>query len=111
MARPREWDREELRQALIQYVEITEIPILAEFAHEHGVLRQYLYDLPELADAIRGCIEKKEFALEKKALNGSVNCSMAIFSLKQLGWTDKIDQMHRGDKEAPIMITATDSRL
>jgi hypothetical protein len=111
MARPREWDRDALREELIQYVDSTEIPILAEFAHNSGVLRQYLYDLPELADAIKACVEKKEFALERKALNGTVNCSMAIFSLKQLGWTDKIDQTHKGDAAAPIMISTTDSRL
>jgi hypothetical protein len=111
MARPREWDRAELLEALTQYIDNTDIPILAEFAHEHGILRQRMYEWPELEDAIKACITKKEFALEKKALSGDVNCTMAIFSLKQLGWTDKIDQTHKGDKEAPIMITATDSRL
>jgi hypothetical protein len=111
MARPREWDRAALCEALIQYTDSTDIPILADFANKHGVLRQYLYDLPELTDAIKACTQKKEAALEHMALSNSVNCSMAIFSLKQLGWTDKIDQTHKGDKEAPIMITATDSRL
>jgi hypothetical protein len=111
MARPREWDRAALKEALEQYIENTEIPILATFASDHGVLRQYLYDLPELADAIKACTQKKEGALESMALTNKVNCSMAIFSLKQLGWTDKIDQTHKGDKEAPIMITATDGRL
>lgn len=111
MARPREWDRTELREALLEYVENTRIPILAEFAHKNGILRSYLYELPELADAVKTCIEKKEYALEQEALAGNVNCSMAIFSLKQLGWTDKIDQTHKGDAMAPIHISATDGKL
>jgi hypothetical protein len=111
MARPREWDRDALKESLIQYVDSTDIPILAEFAHNSGVLRQYLYDLPELADAIKACVQKKEFALERMGLSGGINTTMAVFSLKQLGWTDKIDQTHKGDAAAPIMITSTDSRL
>jgi hypothetical protein len=111
MARPREWDRAELLAALQQYVEDTEIPILAEFAHNHGVLRQKLYEMDELRDAIKACAEKKEWALEAKALSGKVNCSMAIFSLKQLGWKDTHEQTHKGDAAHPVMITAVDSKL
>jgi hypothetical protein len=111
MARPREWDRAELREQLVQYVEETDIPIVADFAHKSGVLRQYLYDLPELADALKRCVEKKESALELLALSGKVNCSMAIFSLKQLGWKDTHEQTHVGDKERPIMITNADADL
>lgn len=111
MARPRTWDRAELLEALITYTENTEIPILAEFAHNHGITRAWLYEMTELQDAIKRCVEKKEFALEAKALRGEINCSMAIFSLKQLGWTDKIDQTHKGDAAHPIMISGTDSKL
>jgi hypothetical protein len=111
MARPREWDRAELEEAFWQYIEKTEIPIIAQFAYEHGVRRDQLYEMPELSNALKACIAKKETALESKALSGGVNCSMAIFSLKQLGWSDKIDQTHKGDSAHPLMITATDSRL
>jgi hypothetical protein len=109
VARPREWDRAELLEALIQYVENTDIPILADFAHKHGVLRPMLYDMPELADAIKRCAEKKESALETLALSGAVNCSMAIFSLKQLGWKDT--HVLQGDKAAPLQISTTDGQL
>jgi hypothetical protein len=111
MARPREWDRVELREALLQYIENNDIPILAEFAHTHGVARQYLYDLPELADAVKDCTTKKEAGLERQALKGNVNCSMAIFSLKQLGWTDRIDTTLKGDKAHPLQISSTDAQL
>jgi hypothetical protein len=40
------------------------------------------------------CIAKKEGALERMALEGKVNTSMAIFSLKQLGWKDTHEQTH-----------------
>ena len=111
MARPREWDRAELVSAFYQYIEKTDIPIIAEFAYTHGVDRQRLYEWDEFADALKNCIAKKESALESQALSGKINCSMAIFSLKQLGWSDKIDQTHKGDAAHPLMITATDSRL
>lgn len=111
MARPREWDRAELTEALNQYIDSTEIPILADFAEKHGVLRVYLYDMPELSDAIKRCTQKKESALESHALTGKVNCRMAIFSLKQLGWTDKTEATHRGDPKAPLLFSSTDKEL
>ena len=111
MARPREWDRALLLEELQTYVDVTDIPILAEFAHTRGVLRQKLYEMEELRDAIKACVEKKEWALEQKALKGEVNCTMAIFSLKQLGWKDTHEQTHKGDAAHPVMITAVDSKL
>jgi hypothetical protein len=108
MARPREWDRAELVEALDRYVEDTEIPILAEFSYKHGVARTYLYDLPELADAIKRCIAKKEYALEALALRGQVNCTMAIFSLKQLGWKDTHETTNKFDGPVPFQILPTD---
>lgn len=109
MVRPREWDREELNNELLQYVESTEIPIVAEFAYTRGVSKQRLYEWPEIADALKACIAKKEAVLESMALAGKVNCTMAIFSLKQLGWKDKIE--HSGDKASPIMLSSADAKL
>jgi hypothetical protein len=96
MARPREWDRAELLEKLLHYVDNTDIPILARFAYEHGVDRQRLYEWPELADALKNCIAKKEAALEEGALTGMLNVSMAIFSLKQLGWSDRQEVAVKG---------------
>jgi len=111
MARPREWNREELLEALIDYTEKTDIPIIADFAYKHGVRRDYLYDMPELSNALKACIEKKEAALETQALSGKVNCTMAIFSLKQLGWTDRNDLTVKGDKAHPLTLTHADAGL
>ena len=93
MARPRVYDRDKLVELLNKYTDETEVPIVAEFCYQSGIVRQYLYEMSnshkELSDAIKRCTEKKEAQLEKKALFGEVNPTMAIFSLKQLGWKDK----------------------
>ena len=90
------------------YIETADPPIMAEYAHMHGITRQYLYELakreeadgrPELSDTIKKISEGKEVKLEKKALSGDYNSSMAIFSLKQLGWKDKIDQGNEADDD------------
>lgn len=107
--RPREWDREQLSEAFFQYVESTPIPIVAEFAYLNGVQRQMLYEWPEIADALKACIAKKEAALETMALSGAVNCSMAIFSLKQLGWSDRQETTVKG--AVPVSISPTDAKL
>jgi hypothetical protein len=111
MARPREWNRTELAKEFAQYVESTDIPIIAEFAYTRGINRSYLYEWPELADALKDCIAKKETALESMALAGKVNCSMAIFSLKQLGWSDRTESTIKGDKAHPLAITHSDGEL
>lgn len=108
---PQVHDRVAILQAFLRYISSTEIPIVAEFAASHGLYRQFLYDCDEFADALKQCVSKKEGALERKALDGQVNCTMAIFSLKQLGWSDKQETVHKGDAAAPIVISATDSKL
>ncbi len=111
MARPRVINRAKVRKKLIEYTQSTDIPIIAEFAYLNGVDRQRLYEWDELEDALKACIAKKESALESLALAGKVNCSMAIFSLKQLGWTDRQDITHKGDAAHPLQISSTDARL
>jgi hypothetical protein len=103
--RPREWDRAELARLISEYVDSTTIPILAEFAAKLGIRRQFLYEYPELKDAVERLIAKKEGALEREALCGNVNCSMAIFSLKQLGWRDTHEATLKSDPAAPLAFT------
>ncbi len=88
----------EIKQAIEDYTEKTVIPILAEFSYTYGVLRQELYKHPELSDAIKNLMAKKEFQLEKMAMTNKVNSTFAIFSLKQLGWRDKQEIEHKVDK-------------
>lgn len=90
---PVKYDREKIAKDLLEYTRKTDIPIVAEFCYEQGLRRDYLYQMswetPVLANSIKLCILKKEFMLEKLALQNKVNTTMAIFSLKQIGWRDK----------------------
>jgi len=99
--RPPKVDIKKLIGDVDGYIKKANPPILAEFAHKHGITRQYLYELAEteahkghreLSDAIKRISEAKEITLEKKALNGEYAQNIAIFSLKQLGWKDKAEQ-------------------
>jgi len=84
----------EIKALFDKYIAETDVPIIAEFAYRHGLWRQKLYEFPALYDSIKIAIAKKETALEKLALAGKVNCTMAIFSLKQLGWKDRAEMQH-----------------
>lgn len=93
VGRPRIHDRSDIAQKLHEYIENAEIPVIAEFCYKNNIRRDYLYEMAtndeELSNAIKRCIEKKEAQLEIKSLKGEVNPTQAIFSLKQIGWTDK----------------------
>jgi hypothetical protein len=45
------------------------------------------------------------------ALYNQINTRQAIFSLKQLEWTDRGEQTLKGDAFAPIIISETAARL
>ena len=111
MGRPRVYDRDAIGLAFEQYIEQTEIPILAEFATKHKLHKQFMYDCPEFADLVKRCLSKKESALERMAVAGNVNCAMAIFSLKQMGWSDRQDLTHKGDQSAPLVFSSIDQKL
>jgi hypothetical protein len=55
--------------------------------------------------------DKKEANLEIMSIYNQINTRQAIFSLKQLGWSDRAEQTHRGDAFAPIIISETAARL
>lgn len=88
----------EMEKKIINYTDKTAIPILAEFAYINNVLREQLYQYPQLTYAIKRLMQKKEVQLEKIGLKDRSN-SMAIFSLKQLGWTDKQEIQHSFNEE------------
>lgn len=101
IGRPPKVNLEQMLDDVETYIETANPPIVAEFAHRHNITRQYLYELAgkcqakgdnRLTDAIKAISEAKEVMLEQKALNGEYAGNMAIFSLKQLGWTDKVEQ-------------------
>lgn len=85
----KEQDMPELVRKFEQYVKETEIPIIAEFAYQNGFGKDYIYDRVEFSELRKIAMAKKEAALEFGALKGLLNPTQAIFSLKQMGWTDK----------------------
>jgi predicted CopG family antitoxin len=66
----------------------------------HKVPRQKLYEFAEkneeFNDTIKELIDKKEAQLERLALEKGIDNTMAIFSLKQLGWKDRTETEHTG---------------
>ena len=98
--RPPVIDFEDLINDADEYIKTANPPILAEYAHMHGITRCYLYQLADrksqagdnrLANTIKRISEAKEVILEKKTLTGEYNSTMAVFSLKQLGWRDRTE--------------------
>lgn len=89
----READMPELVEKFRKYIEDTDIPIIAEFAYQNGFGKQYFYDRPEFSDLLKIAIAKKETALEIGTLKGTLNPTMAVFSLKQLGWKDRAEKI------------------
>ena len=83
------------------------MPIIAEFAYMNEIDRNYLYDNAIFSTLLKRCIAKKEANLEKGALTGKLNPSMAIFSLKQLGWKDKKEV----DVKTPQVIFTNDDDI
>ena len=88
---------EELLDDVEGYLLTADPPIIKEFAILHGISRQRLYKIAEecaavgdmrLKEAMQLIIDSKEVMLEKKGLTGEYTSTMAVFSLKQLGWTD-----------------------
>ena len=83
-----------------EYIQSANPPIVAEYAIMHGITRQYLYELAKkeegegdsrLSDTIKKIVDSKAIMLERNGLLGKYQPTMAIFSLKQLGWKDKPD--------------------
>lgn len=118
MARPRRKSDKQLIDDVDKYLkeveENDEIPQVIRFARRNGMTKQALYYRAqmsqELLDSIKRIVEEKELILEEGALKGKYQPSVAIFSLKQLGWRDKPEVKSEEEDEgtgvvmiAPIM--------
>lgn len=88
-------DKIKLAEEFEEYINKTELPIIAEFAASKGLWKSYLHDNQEFANLIKRCTTKKESALERGTLKGELNPAMAIFSLKQMGigWKDRAEKI------------------
>lgn len=84
-----------------QCVKQKEVPILKEVFVKKGwdymyvtqILNGRLLDQNPKDDrldiSIKNLINAKEYMLERLGLKGKINTTMAVFSLKQLGWRDQ----------------------
>lgn len=98
MARPKTGKYDNLVQDIIDYTEQTEYPILKELCY----LKHYNYDYvmqlqranEELSQSIKELLYKKESYLEREGIKGNLAQTMAVFTLKQLGWRDNIEVEH-----------------
>lgn len=93
--RPPKVTIEQLIDGVDDYLSNTEIPIVTDYALKSGISRNRLYELAkgneELSTAIKKITDTKEVVLERGCLEGRYNPTMAIFSLKQMGWRDKVE--------------------
>ena len=103
MARPTKYTDDvidEIAVAINEYTIATDIPIAAEFAWQNSIPKSTIYNLAEkhegLLEAIKRLTDKKEAQLERMCLNGKIDKTMAVFSLKQLGWKDRNETEHTG---------------
>lgn len=102
----RRYNRDRLTVELLDYIDQTALPILAEFALVVGVEPSYLRatakNHPPLNRAVELCMAKKEAALEQGGLVGAYAPAVTIFSLKQLGWKDTQAHELTGKDGGPI---------
>lgn len=94
MARPSTGRYDNLVEDIKEYTNSKDYPILKELCY----LKHYNYDVimakqredEVLSQAIKELLYKKEAYLEDRGIHGFLKASMAIFTLKQLGWKDNI---------------------
>lgn len=87
------YETEYIVEQIELYLEREEIPILKELCYEQNWDYDYFMVLrgrdEEVDRSIKKLINRKEAQLEKLALQGKIDKTMAVFSLKQLGWKDR----------------------
>jgi hypothetical protein len=84
---------ENLVALLDKYTNDTDIPILKEVCYQnylnYDTIMKYQRTDELLMQSIKRLLNKKESQLERKGLNKEIDRTVAIFSLKQLGWKDR----------------------
>ena len=95
MARPKTGKYDNVVQDIIDYTEQTEYPILKELCYlkhyNYDYVMQLQRDNEELSQSIKELLDKKESYLEREGIKGNLAQTMAVFTLKQLGWRDNIE--------------------
>lgn len=116
MARPKtgRYDPDKMAEIIDDYVDQCvkkkAVPILKEVTTKQGWCYDYVMEMSRklemedkhnpLTRSIKRLMDAKEYLLERNGLNGTVQSTMAIFSLKQMGWKDKTDVDITADENA-----------
>ncbi len=99
------YDIEYMIKQIEKYTEIAEPPILKELCYMENWNYEYVNQLKnkheKLSLSIKALLTKKEVLLEKALYAGQNNTGM-IFGLKQLGWSDRVEQVVTADVNANI---------
>ncbi|MCK9576421.1 MAG: DNA-packaging protein [Clostridia bacterium] len=103
MAANQKYKTENLVALLDKYTNDTDIPILKEVCYQnylnYDTIMKYQRTDELLMQSIKRLLDKKESQLERKGLNKEIDRTVAIFSLKQLGWKDK-QEISFGEEQA-----------
>lgn len=97
MGRPKspKYEKEFMLSALEDYMQSHELPIIKEVCYQNNWNYVYVMQMAEkdedISKSIKNLLAKKETELEQGGLSGKYKTAMAIFSLKQLGWHDKVE--------------------
>ena len=106
MARPisEKYKTEFVLKQMNDYIDNTELPIFKEVCYLNNWDTARIYQLgnehKEILDTIKKLSNKKEAELERGGLTGKYNSTMAVFSLKQLGWKDRQEVEASVNKES-----------
>lgn len=92
---------EQIINGVDDYLNEVDIPIVAEYAHKIGMSSQHICKRAKMSPAVDEAVnrikEEKEIRIERGVLTGKMNASAGIFSLKQLGWRDKVEADVKAD--------------
>lgn len=103
MEAKQKYKTENLVALLDKYTNDTDIPILKEVCYQnylnYDTIMKYQRTDELLMQSIKRLLDKKESQLERKGLNKEIDRTVAIFSLKQLGWKDK-QEISFGEEQA-----------
>lgn len=95
MARPKTGKYDNLVKDIKEYTDSNEYPILKELCYikhyNYDYVMQMQRDNEELSQSIKELLYKKESYLEREGIHGRLAQTMAVFTLKQLGWKDNIE--------------------
>ena len=90
---------DEIISDMEEYAEKEVLPSVAEFCYQQKIHKQRLSDIPRLADAKKRTISlKQEYQAMKAGIAGKIPTALAIFMLKNNGWSDKPEESTENNK-------------